>query len=126
MKGALIGAGYFAKFHAEAWRRIAGAEMTAMADPISGKALEFAKAFGIPRAYESVDQMLAAEHPDFVDIITRPESHLTLTTLAARHGAHVICQKPMAPTFPECEAMCEACEKANVRLLIHENWRWQP
>jgi predicted dehydrogenase len=32
----------------------------------------------------------------------------------------------MAPSMAECVAMCEACERAGVRLLIHENWRWQP
>src|SRR4029434_7377773 len=32
----------------------------------------------------------------------------------------------MAPTWEDCLAMVEACEAAGVRLLIHENWRWQP
>jgi predicted dehydrogenase len=32
----------------------------------------------------------------------------------------------MAPTWADCVAMCEACEAAGVRLVIHENWRWQP
>lgn len=32
----------------------------------------------------------------------------------------------MAPSIADCVAMCEACEEAGVRLLIHENWRWQP
>jgi predicted dehydrogenase len=70
--------------------------------------------------------MLDAEKPDFADIATRPESHLELTELIAQRGIHVICQKPMAPTLSDCVAMCEACEAAGVRLLIHENWRWQP
>ena len=61
-----------------------------------------------------------------MDVATRPESHLDLTRRAAARGAHVICQKPMAPTWADCVAMCEACEAAGVRLLIHENWRWQP
>jgi len=32
----------------------------------------------------------------------------------------------MAPTLADCQAMCDSCEQANVRLLVHENWRWQP
>ena len=32
----------------------------------------------------------------------------------------------MAPTMPDCIAMCEICEQSKCRLLIHENWRWQP
>ncbi len=126
MKGVLIGAGYFAQFQAEAWKRIAAAEIVAVADSAPGKARSFADEFGIPRAYESAEEMLDRERPSFVDIATRPESHPSLTRLAAARGIHVICQKPMAPTWNECVKMVEACEAAGVRLLIHENWRWQP
>ena len=122
----MIGAGFFAQFQAEAWRRMAGVELVAIADSAVGKAREFAAQFGIARAYESVEVMLDAEKPDFVDIVTRPDTHLPLTRLAAQRGIHVICQKPMAPSVAESIAMCEACEAANVRLMIHENWRWQP
>jgi predicted dehydrogenase len=144
LKGVLIGAGYFAGFQAEAWKRMEGRLVSrpeettqhpaaakppllvAVADPVPGKARAFADRFGIPRAYERVDQMLEREKPDFADIATRPESHLDLTRAAAERGIHVICQKPMAPTWDECVAMCEACEQVGVRLFIHENWRWQP
>ena len=109
-QGVLIGAGYFARFQAEAWKRVPTAEITAVADSAPGKARAFAAEFGTPRAYESVDEALDRERPAFVDIATRPESHLDLTRRAARRGAHVICQKPMAPTWEDCVAMCEACE----------------
>jgi predicted dehydrogenase len=125
-RGVLVGAGYFARFQAEAWKRIPAAEIVAVADSVPGKARTFAAEFGIPRAYESAAEAFDRERPDFVDVATRPESHLELTGEAARRGVHVICQKPMAPTWDDCVAMVEACEAAGVRLLIHENWRWQP
>ncbi len=61
-----------------------------------------------------------------MDIATRPDAHLALVKLAAANRAQVICQKPMAETWEDCLAMVEHCRTANVRLLIHENWRWQP
>jgi predicted dehydrogenase len=122
----MIGAGYFAGFHAEAWTRLPAANIVAIADTAADKAVEFAARHGIARTYKSAEEMLDTEKPDFVDIATRPEAHLALTQLAASRGAHVICQKPMAPTISECVAMCDACERAGVRLMIHENWRWQP
>jgi D-apiose dehydrogenase len=125
-RGVLIGAGYFARFQAEAWRRIPAAEIVAVADSAPGKARAFAAEFSIPRAYESAAEALDRERPDFLDIATRPESHLELTLNAARRGVHVICQKPMAPSYSDCVRMVEECEGAGVRLLIHENWRWQP
>jgi D-apiose dehydrogenase len=147
MNGVLIGAGFFAQFQAEAWKRLEGRlpsrpdgsgtdgdsaagkpplQLAAVVDSAPGKARAFADQYGIPSAYESVDAALEAEQPDFVDIATRPESHLALTRTAAQRGVHVICQKPMAPAWEDCLAMCDACEQAGVRLLIHENWRWQP
>jgi predicted dehydrogenase len=126
MKGALVGAGYFAQFQAEAWMRMDGVDLAAVADRAPGRAQEFAAKHGIAQAYESVEAMLDTERPAFVDIATRPDTHLGLTRLAAARGIHVISQKPMAATMSECIAMCEACEQGNARLLIHENWRWQP
>jgi predicted dehydrogenase len=126
LKGVLIGAGYFAGFQAAAWQRIAGVKIVAVADSLPEKAQQFAAQWQIPQSYTDAETMLRAERPDFVDIVTRPDTHLALTTLAAEHGAHVICQKPMAATWTECEQMIAACREANVRLLIHENWRWQP
>ncbi|MBM3835551.1 MAG: Gfo/Idh/MocA family oxidoreductase [Verrucomicrobia bacterium] len=126
LKGAMIGAGYFAGFQAEGWSRIPGARIVAVADSIPGRAKEFAERWKIPRAYLDAQEMLANEKPDFIDIATRPESHLQLTSLAAAMGAHVICQKPMAPTWEESLLLTKTCQAAGVRLMIHENWRWQP
>ena len=126
LQGAIIGAGYFADFQAEAWQRIAGVRIGAVADPLPGKARAFSEKWGIDTAYESVDEMLDRERLDFADIATRPESHLALTRKVAGRGIHVICQKPMAPVWEDCVSMVQTCETSGVRLLIHENWRWQP
>jgi D-apiose dehydrogenase len=69
--------------------------------------------------------MLAAEKLDFVDIITTVESHRPLVELAAGHGLPVICQKPFALDMADARAMVEACERAGVPLMVHENFRWQ-
>ena len=57
---------------------------------------------------------------------TPPETHLEVVGLAAARGITVICQKPIAPTWEESVAVVEAARRANVRLMIHENFRWQP
>jgi D-apiose dehydrogenase len=126
LKGVMIGAGRFAQFQAEAWRRVEGARIVAVADAVPGRAEEFSDRFGIARAYGDGAEMLERERPDFVDVVTRPGSHMEIVRLAASCGADVICQKPMAPSWEECVAMVNICADANVRLLIHENWRWQP
>src|SRR5262245_25725376 len=125
LRGAIIGAGFFAGYQAEAWRRIAGCEIVAVAEPLAERAHEFARRWGIPRVYGSAAELLRSERPAFVDIATRPDTHLPLVELAAAHGVNAICQKPLAPTWEECIRMIDICRAAQVRLLIHENWRWQ-
>ena len=122
----MVGAGYFAQFQAEAWQRVNGARIVAIADEIAGRAEKFAEKWRISKAYLDVIEMFDKEKPDFVDIVTRPQSHLPLLDLAAERGIHVICQKPMAPTWDECLTMVETSARRKIRLIIHENWRWQP
>ena len=70
--------------------------------------------------------MLDAEQPDFVDIITPPETHPRSAHAPAERGIHIICQKPLAPTYAESAAIVENADRAGVRFMVHENWRWQP
>jgi predicted dehydrogenase len=76
--------------------------------------------------YERLDQMLDELRPDFLDITTRPELHLDMVRTAVERGIPVICQKPVAPQWQDAVAMVELAEAAQVPLIIHENWRWQP
>lgn len=122
----MAGAGFFAQFQAEAWNRISDVRIAAVADPDAERAQEFASRWNIDRTYASVEDMVERERPDFIDIVTRPDTHVVLTEVAASAGVQVICQKPMAPTAEDSRRMVEACERSGVRLLVHENWRWQP
>jgi predicted dehydrogenase len=127
VKGVIVGAGYFAGFHAEAWNRLPGVKIAGAADPDIPRVREFASRWNIPAVYASAEEAIDAERPDFVDIATRPEFHLPLTAQAAElHVPAIICQKPMAPTPEAAREMVTVCERAGTRLVIHENWRWQP
>jgi predicted dehydrogenase len=121
LKGAVIGCGFFGRIHLEAWRRVLDVDIVAACDLDPGRARDAA-----PHAYTSPQEMLEREPLDFVDIATRPESHLTLLRLAAARKLPTICQKPMAPTWADAVAMVEAAEAAGIPFMIHENWRWQP
>jgi D-apiose dehydrogenase len=126
LSGILIGAGYFANFHAEAWQRVSGAHLVAVADVNFDRAQNLAQSHDIPSVYTSLGEALEQHDADFVDIVTPPDSHWQLTRAAAERRLHVICQKPMAASWEQCLQMCEVCHKHHVRLLMHENWRWQP
>lgn len=126
LRGVGIGAGYFSQFHYDAWRRIPEVEIAALHDHAPDKAESARAQHGIARTYDSVEEMLDREQPDFVDIITPPPTHLDFVRAAAQRGIHIICQKPLAPTYAECVTLVETARSAGVRLMIHENFRWQP
>lgn len=119
-KGALIGCGFFSQHHQEAWRRMPNAEIVAACD----LSLERARA-AAPRAYTSAEEMLKVEDLDFVDIATRSTTHLELISMVAERGPAIICQKPMAPDWATARRMVEISESRGVRVMIHDNWRWQ-
>jgi predicted dehydrogenase len=124
LRGALIGCGYVSRFHLQAWAQQTLGRLAAVCDLDTAKAEAAGRAAGCP-AYTDVADMLGSEKLDFIEICTRPESHLPLTHLAADHGVHVLCQKPAAPTLAELEAMIAAADAADVCLMVHENYRWR-
>jgi predicted dehydrogenase len=126
LKGALIGCGFVSQFHLDGWKRIAGVEITAVCDTNPDR-LELASVH-LPdaRRYTDAQTMFHENDFDFVEICTLPDTHRELVELAARHGSHILCQKPAALVRPELKAMIEVCDNAGVRLMIHENWRFRP
>ena len=126
LRGALIGCGFFAQNHLNAWRDLAAdVDLVAVCDMDRAKAEAVAAQFGVPKAYADAAAMFAAERLDFVDIVTTMPSHKALVLLAAEHRVPTIVQKPFAPTWQECVDMVEACHDAGVPLMVHENFRFQ-
>jgi len=125
-KAVAVGAGYFSHFQYEAWQRIPEVTVTAFCNRNAKRAKHIIANYGIPRHYTDYREMLEKEKPDFVDIITPPSTHLEMCKTAADLGIHVICQKPLAPTFDEAQQLVEYTDKAGIRFMVHENWRFQP
>ena len=126
LKGAAMGAGYFSCFQYEAWTRIPEVEMAAISNRTEEKARALMSQYPIPRYYSDWREMIDRERPDFVDIITPPETHEEMCAYAASRGIHIICQKPLASDWPAAVEMVNYAEAAGVPLMVHENFRWQP
>ena len=126
LRGVGIGAGYFAPFQYEAWTRIPEVEVVAIYNRTEERARAIMTEYGIPRFYANWKEMLDAERPDFVDIITPPETHEEMCAFAAARGIHIICQKPLAATCEASARIVDTATAAGVRFMVHENFRWQP
>jgi len=125
LRGGLIGCGFFAENHLHAWTGLEGVDLVAVCDTDPARAEAAAARFGVPAVHTDAAAMLAAEALDFIDIVTTSPSHRPLVELAAAHSVAAKCQKPFADTLADARAMVDACARAGVPLMVHENFRWQ-
>jgi predicted dehydrogenase len=127
----MVGAGHISGQHVPAWHASPDAELVAICDldrhRAENRRTQLLR-FGDPDValFTDVAAMLREVRPDCVDLVTRPESHLALIELAARAGAHVLCQKPLAPSLAEARWMIEVCRRAGARFMVTEMWRYLP
>jgi predicted dehydrogenase len=68
--------------------------------------------------YDELEQVIEDAAVEAVYVAVPSSLHREMTERAARAGANVLCEKPMATTSADCEAMIEACEDAGVKLMI--------
>jgi predicted dehydrogenase len=120
----VLGCGMISVDHLRAWANCQGANVVAVCDPILDRAKTRANEFGISGCYDSPDAMVAAESLDLLDIITPRETHAAMVRLAAHHGIHALCEKPLCPTYDEALALVEVVGD-RIRLMVNENWRYR-
>ena len=122
----VIGAGFIARWFAEATARQPAAQIVAVTSAHRERAAAFAAEHGVPHAYASLEEMLTAHgpgSPDPIDVIHvgSPNSLHTQHSIAALEaGFHVVVEKPFALTRSQAEAMVEAAQAAD-RFLM-EGW----
>jgi len=128
LRGALFGAGSVSRHHMLAWKEISGVSIVAIANRTRERAIALGNEFGIDdrHIYENYQTLLEQEDLDFVDIATAPHLHSEQVIAAAGKGVQILCQKPFATSLEEAHHMVEVCERARVRCVVHENWRWRP
>lgn len=121
----LAGAGWVSAHHLAGWKQLPEIELVAICDPDIAKARDRAQAYGIARVYADAASMFDAEQLDAIDIATPMHTHAALCRLAADHGVHILCQKPLAPSWGEARQLVDDIG-TRVHFMVHENWRFRP
>lgn len=116
---AIVGAGNIAQSsHLPAYQKRDDLEVVAIADWNLARAQDAAEKFGIPKAFQNIDDMLAAVECDYVDICVWNRSHADCAIKAAAAGRNILCEKPMAYNLEDALRMKEAVEKAGVTFML--------
>ena len=114
-----IGILSFAHHHAEVYSHnlntLPGLDLFGIADEDQARGQHFAAQFGT-RFFMSYADLLQAK-PDGVIICTENNKHRPLAELAAAEGVPVLCEKPLATTLEDAQAIVAACQQAGVVLM---------
>lgn len=117
---AIVGTGNIAHAHVEAYRQLSDrCCVVALVDIIPGKAQRFMEKYGLHcDVYENHADILPRTDIDLVDVCTPPYVHASISVNALRSGKHVVCEKPMAASLEECDAMLRARDESGKKLSI--------
>jgi len=139
----MVGAGFVARLHAEAYRQVHGVkvELSWVTAARPERAAAFATEFGARRTAVDARTIFSDPAVDVVDLCVPNHLHAPLVVEAARAGKHVIVEKPLTgffgpPATPRAEmrrqalaavdGVLGACRDAGVRLCYAENWVYAP
>lgn len=122
----LVGSQFVSTIHAEALKRVPGAELFAVTSPTAGHAEQFARKHGVRHAFRDYQKMLEAAEIDLVVLGCPNDLHCAFTERAAAAGKHIVCEKPLCLNLQEADRMIAACDRAGVKLMYAEELCFTP
>lgn len=132
----MVGHAFMGRAHSQAWRSVGpffGPPLTPVMTALAGRSAERARAAADALGWASVEtdwkELLRREDVQLVDICTPGDSHAEIAVAALDAGKHVLCEKPLANSVAEAEAMVAAAERARergVRSMVGFNYRRVP
>ncbi|WP_332759470.1 Gfo/Idh/MocA family protein [Pseudarthrobacter sp.] len=136
LRVAMIGHGFMGAAHSQGWRTAprvfdlpAAPEMAVVVGRNASATAAAAKKWGWAESATDWREVIAREDIDVVDIVTPGDSHAEIAIAALEAGKHVLCEKPLANTVAEAEAMAEAAERAaarGIRAMVGFTYRRVP
>ena len=120
----IIGLGY-GRAHIAGFQA-AGVKVLALCQRDTVAAARLAQQYQVPHVFGHWPDMLDQARPDIVVIATPPVLHLPILKAAMAVGCHVVCEKPLATSSAEAQAMMAAAATAPGLAITSFNWRFAP
>jgi predicted dehydrogenase len=118
-----VGLGWAGRQHLDAYSRIPGVEVAALASLETGELTALADEFAVPGRYSRWEDLLDGNHLDALSVAVPPHLHAPIAVAALEAGTHVLTEKPMARTGEEARQMADAARKMNRVLHVAFNHR---
>jgi len=126
LKVGIISANWSLKVHGAAWRLLPGVEVAAICTAHRETAEAAAAAFNVPRAYWSVEDLVADAELDIIDVGTRPAYRYPMVMAALRAGKHVYQALPFATDVARADQMRDAQQSRGLTGVVDAQFRWVP
>ena len=122
---AVIGTGFIGTVHVEALRRI-GVQVRGVLGSSAERGAVRAEALGVPRAYASLDDLLADPTVQVVHVTSPNDLHVSQTKAILAAGRHVICEKPLAMDAESSAELVALAAKSGLINATNFNIRYYP
>jgi predicted dehydrogenase len=122
---AVIGSGFIGSVHIEALRRL-GVTIHGLLEVTPEHGATRAADLGLPRAYGSLDELLADERVEVVHVTSPNALHSPQVSRIVAAGRHVVCEKPLATTSAESAELVRLARAAGVVNAVNFNIRFYP
>jgi len=136
LRVAMIGYGFMGAAHSVGWRQAprmfdlpAEVEMAVLVGRHADAVADAAARWGWAESATDWREVIARDDIDIVDVVTPGDSHAEIAIAALEAGKHVLCEKPLANTVAEAEAMTDAASRAaarGVRSMVGFTYRRVP
>jgi predicted dehydrogenase len=114
IRTAILGTGFMGRVHTEALRRLGNVEVVAVAGSSEAHVKKFAQENAIERSTAEYRELLKDPQIDVVHICTPNDLHFPMVTQALEAGKHVLCEKPLATSVEEGEALAALAENTGL------------
>lgn len=126
MRTAIIGTGSISGSHAKAYEELEDWQVVAACDIDRETAESFAEEHDIPAVYTDFRELIVEEELDAVSVCTWDEAHRPVAVAAFEAGLHVMCEKPLANSYPDARAMAEAAAESGLANIVNLSYRNAP
>jgi predicted dehydrogenase len=114
----VVGCGTMGRSHARAYRALPGFELAGLVNRGAPAREALARELGGVPTFGDFEAALRSTKPDVVSINTWPDTHAAMATQALSAGAHVFCEKPLAETVAEAEAVVALARQQRRQLVV--------
>jgi predicted dehydrogenase len=122
----VIGTGLWGSFHCKTLTALPAAAVVAVCDSNAARATEMQTQFGIRKSYTDYRELIADPEVEAVTVATPDFAHADIVLAAIAAGKHVMCEKPLATTIAEAEAIAAAATRSGVKVMVDFHNRVNP